>query len=94
MKTAEYLNESVCRVQAKQLTNGRFEISAITKDGESIVLLPESKKSPAFAQLFSARANGNCNSESHGKFFMFSKAKKSTMYPRANHLKSFIVEVA
>ena len=91
MKTSDYLQENIEKVQAKCLGNGFFRIQAVMVDGSVLTLLPRSKRSPSAVQLFKCRANGNCSGDSIGKFFTYAKSTKNVMYP-SKHLKSYLVE--
>jgi hypothetical protein len=92
MLTPTQLKLKITKVIAVNLDNGFFSIEAVMDKGENIILLPKSKRTPAAVQLFSERANGNCDKSSHGKFFTFAKSTKNIMYP-SEHLQSYLVEV-
>tara|TARA_R110002167_G_C12705890_1_gene654540 strand:+ start:13335 stop:13613 length:279 start_codon:yes stop_codon:yes gene_type:complete len=92
MYTPTELKEKITKVIAVNLGNGFFSIEAVMGAGENIILLPKSKRTPIAVQLFSKRANGNCDNDSYGKFFTYAKSIKNTMYP-SEHLKSYLVEI-
>lgn len=91
MLTPNELKTKIIKVIAVDLNNGFFSIQAVISNGENIVLLPKSKRVPSAVQLFSQRANGNCDAKSYGKFFTYAKSTKNVMYP-STHLKSYLVE--
>ena len=90
MLTPSELKLEITKVIAVNLNNGFFSIEAVLKNGSNIILLPKSKRTPSAVQLFSQRANGNCDENSHGKFFTFAKSTKNIMYP-SKHLQSYLV---
>ena len=90
MLTPIELKSKITKVIAVDLNNGFFSIEAVMKTGVNIVLLPKSKRTPSAVQLFSMRANGNCDDNSYGKFFTFAKSTKNVMYP-SEHLMSYLV---
>ena len=91
MLTPLQLKEKITKVIAVNLNNGFFSIEAEMKNSDNIILLPKSKRTPSVVQLFSKRANGNCDDSSYGKFFTYAKSTRNVMYP-SPHLKSFLVQ--